>query len=199
MNKNMEKRLEAVEMWFWRRMTRDITERKDDEWRSFGQGRNKKTVVEYNRRRRWGFIGHELRREWGLKRQIVDAEIAGKRARGRLRSKMLDWMMKKLDVRDGKQLGKIARGIRRWKKSSPLWFVYGIQCQDTERRRRWATTALRSQPSLFQQHVRRGYCNYARTLHACAIVETRFVTECEKKTKPFLRKPGCKFQPAWRG
>ena len=31
MNKNMEKRLEAVEMWFWRRMTRDITERKDDE------------------------------------------------------------------------------------------------------------------------------------------------------------------------
>lgn len=46
--------------------------------------------------------------------------MAGKRERGRQRLKMLYWMMKRLRVKVGKQLGKIARDRKRWKESVPL-------------------------------------------------------------------------------
>ena len=51
------------------------------------------------------FIGNVLRREGGIERNILEAEMAGKRARGRQRLKVLDWMMEKLRIKDGKQLG----------------------------------------------------------------------------------------------
>ena len=60
------------------------------------------------KRRQWRFIGHELR-GGGIGRNILGAEMAGKRARGRQRVKMLEWMMERLRVEDGKQLGKVAR------------------------------------------------------------------------------------------
>ena len=52
-------------------------------------------------------------------RNILEAEMAVKRTRSSQRLKMLDWMMERLRVKDGKQLGKIARDRKRWKESAP--------------------------------------------------------------------------------
>ena len=41
--------------------------------------------------------------------------MAGKRARGRRRLKMLDWMMERLSVKDGKQLDNVARKRKSWR------------------------------------------------------------------------------------
>ena len=60
------------------------------------------------KRRQWRFVGHELR-GGVIERNILEAEMARKRARGRQRLKMLDWMMERLRVEDGKQLGNVAR------------------------------------------------------------------------------------------
>ena len=65
------------------------------------------------RRRQWKFVGHELRREGGIEKNILEAEMGGKRARGRQRLKMLDWMMARWRVKDGKQLGKVAMNRKR--------------------------------------------------------------------------------------
>ena len=59
------------------------------------------------RRRQWRFIGHELRTEGAIERNILEAETAGKRASGRQRLKMLDWMMERLRDKDGKQLERL--------------------------------------------------------------------------------------------
>ena len=60
------------------------------------------------RGRQWTCVGYELRRG-GIEKNILEAEITGKRARGRQRLKMLDWIMEKFRVKDGKQLANVAR------------------------------------------------------------------------------------------
>ena len=60
-----------------------------------------------------------LRREGGIEKNILEAEMGGKRARGRQRLKMLDWMMERLRIKDGKQLGNVAMNRKRWKTKEP--------------------------------------------------------------------------------
>ena len=67
------------------------------------------------RRGQWKFVGHELRIEGGIEKNILEAEIGGKRARGGQILKMLDWIMERLRVKDGKQLGKVAMNRKRWR------------------------------------------------------------------------------------
>ena len=67
------------------------------------------------RRRQWNFVGHVLRREGGIEKSILEAEMGGKRATGRRRLKMLDWMMERLRIIDGKQLRNVAMNSKRWK------------------------------------------------------------------------------------
>ena len=55
-------------------------------------------VLNTIRRRQWKFVGHELRREGGTEKNILDVEMGGKRARGGERLKL----MERLRVRDGK-------------------------------------------------------------------------------------------------
>ena len=45
--------------------------------------------------------------------------MGGKRARGGQILKMLDWMMERLRVKDGKQLGKVAMNRKRWREREP--------------------------------------------------------------------------------
>ena len=45
--------------------------------------------------------------------------MGGKRARGRQRLKMLDWMMERLRIKDGKQLGNVVMNRKRWKEKEP--------------------------------------------------------------------------------
>ena len=70
------------------------------------------------RRRQWRCIGHELR-GGGIDRIILEAEMAGKRARGRQRLKMLDWMKERLRVEDCRQLGNVAGDRQKWKEREP--------------------------------------------------------------------------------
>nr|BDT61653.1 MAG: reverse transcriptase [Marsupenaeus japonicus endogenous nimavirus] len=107
--KNMEKRLEAVEVWFWRNMI-NIT-RISDEY-TLDSTEIKKELLHTIKLRQLNFIGRELRKEGGIEKNIMKAEMAGKRARGRQRSKMLDWMTKEFNIKDGEQLGVI---IENWK------------------------------------------------------------------------------------
>ena len=54
------------------------------------------------KRRQWRFIGQELR-GGSIERNILEADMAGNRARGRQRLKMLDWMMERLRGKNGKR------------------------------------------------------------------------------------------------
>ena len=60
-----------------------------------GSERQLLTII---RRRQWRFVVHELRREEGIEKNILEAERTGKRARGRQRLKMLDWTMERFRV-----------------------------------------------------------------------------------------------------
>jgi len=107
-NKNMEQKLKAIEMWFWRKMMRiSWTEKLTNEvvLEKVGSERQLLTTI---RRRQWRFVGHELRREGGIEKNILEAEMTGKRARGRQRLKMLDWIMERFRVKNGKQLANVA-------------------------------------------------------------------------------------------
>ena len=118
-SKVMEQKLMAAEMWFWRRMMRiSWTDKLNNEavLEKVGVERQLLNTI---RRRQWNFVGHVLRREGEIEKNILEAEMGGKRARGRQRLKMLDWMMERLRIKDGKQLGIVAMNRKRWKDKEP--------------------------------------------------------------------------------
>src|SRR3984885_14147392 len=92
MRKEDIKRIEAFEMWIWRRMERiswmeHITNK--EVLRRVGEKRALiRTIRE--RQRRW--IGHTLRGD-SILRTILEEKMEGKRTRGRPRQMLLDWMM----------------------------------------------------------------------------------------------------------
>ena len=90
-SKAMEQRLEAVEMWCWRRMLRiSWTERRSNTniLESIGSRRELLALV---RKRQMSFFGHVMRAE-GLENLAMTGRIAGSRSRGRPRKKYLDRM-----------------------------------------------------------------------------------------------------------
>jgi hypothetical protein len=87
------KRLEAFEIWIWRRRckiswTDHITNK--DVLRIVGE---KRSLMETVRRRQKNWIGHVLRGDC-LLRTVLEGRLQGKHQRGRPRRKMLDWMLK---------------------------------------------------------------------------------------------------------
>ena len=96
----MEQKLMAAEMWFWRRMMRiSWTDKLNNEavLEKVGVERQLLNTI---RRSQWNFVGHVLRREGGIEKNILEAEMGRKRARGTQRLKMLDWMMGRLRIKD---------------------------------------------------------------------------------------------------
>ncbi len=86
------KRLEAFEMWIWRRMEGiSWMERKTNEevLRIVGEERS---LIATIRRRQHKWIGHILRGST-LLRTIIEGRLEGKKAKGRPRMTILDWMM----------------------------------------------------------------------------------------------------------
>ena len=95
--KTMQKRLEAAEMWFYRRILRiSWTERMTNE---------------------------EVLRKMGTERLLLDTiserqwRFVGKSAKGRPRMKMLDWMKRRLNVRREEDMMDVARDRQRWKRT----------------------------------------------------------------------------------
>jgi len=89
MRKEERKRIEAFEMWVWRRMAKvSWTEKKTNEEVLRMTGQNRKlieTIVD--RKKNW--IGHVLRGN-GLMLEVTEARMTGKRGRGRKKIGMLD-------------------------------------------------------------------------------------------------------------
>ena len=87
------KRLQAFEMWIWRRMERiSWTEHISNEevLKRVGEERG---LIEIIRKRQKTWLGHILRGE-SLFRTIIEGHVEGKRRRGRQPMMMMDWLIK---------------------------------------------------------------------------------------------------------
>ena len=86
------RRLEAFEMWTWRRMEKiSWTEHKTNE-EVMGRIGEERTLIHTIRKRQRKWIGHTLRGD-SLLRMVIEGKMEGRRTRGRPRQMMLDWMM----------------------------------------------------------------------------------------------------------
>ena len=110
-----EERLQAAEMWFWRRMLKiSWTERKTNEevLQRVGIGRELLSSV---RSRQMRFVGHVVRRE-ELEHLSLTGKIEGRRPRGRPRQKYLDGLVRWTGGRmSAVQLLQTARNREEWR------------------------------------------------------------------------------------
>jgi hypothetical protein len=92
MRKKDVKRLEAFEMWIWRRMEKvSWTEHVTNE-DVLKRVEEKRSLMAALRERQKNWIGHILRGD-SLLREIIEGRMEGRRTRGRPRQMMLGWMM----------------------------------------------------------------------------------------------------------
>ena len=89
----MQEKLEAVEMWMWRRILKiPWTARRTNEevLRQMGAERELMTTI---RRRQMRFLGHVVRRE-EMEAVVLTGMVEGGRARGRQREKYMDGLVR---------------------------------------------------------------------------------------------------------
>ena len=92
-NKEMERRIEAMEMWCYRRMLKIAwTERVSNEQVLIRAGA-KREMMRMIRRRQLRFLGHVMRRQQ-LESNCMTGRLDGRRGRGRPRMKFLDSLAK---------------------------------------------------------------------------------------------------------
>ena len=88
-SREMEWRLEAMEMWCWRRMLRV----RWTKWRGIANVlkaiRSRRELLAVLRKRQMAFLGHVIRAD-GLEILSMTGRISGSRGRGRHRKKYLD-------------------------------------------------------------------------------------------------------------
>ena len=113
-SREMENRLEAMEMWCWRRMLKvSWTQRRSNVsiLETVGSRRELMAVV---RRRQMTFFGHIVRAN-GLENLVVTGRIAGTRSRGRPRKKYLDQMKEVIGGVTTQQLLNMTRDREQWR------------------------------------------------------------------------------------
>ena len=96
-SKQTKKKLEAVEMWFLRRMLRVPWTARKTNIEVLKETNTRRSLISRLRKRQAQFVGHIMRRD-GLENLITTGKLEGRRARGRQREKILDglatWMEK---------------------------------------------------------------------------------------------------------
>src|SRR5688572_9052884 len=113
MRKEDIKKIEAFEMWIWRRMEKiSWTEHKTNEevLERIGEER---TMLKTIRERQKKWIGH-TRRGDNLVKTVIEAKMEGKRPRGRPRQMMLDCLMIKNGYQELKEKAQWREEWRHW-------------------------------------------------------------------------------------
>ena len=82
-------RLEAFEMWIWRRMEKISWTEHVSNKAVFKQIDDKRSLITVIQQRQKNWMGHVLRRD-GLLKNLLEGRLEGKKPRGRPRKKMLD-------------------------------------------------------------------------------------------------------------
>ena len=108
-----KRRLEALEMWLWRRMEKiSWTEHisNDEVFRRVGE---KRILLDKIVERQKNWIGHILRGD-GLMRDVIEGRMEGQRTRGRRRIGMLDILMEGDKYHDMKRRAQDRETWRSW-------------------------------------------------------------------------------------
>ncbi|GFS03118.1 endonuclease-reverse transcriptase [Elysia marginata] len=88
-----KKKLEAVEIWFLRRMLKIPWTAKKTNERVLQEAQSKRSLLDKIRKRQATFFGHIMRQE-KLENLIITGMMTGRRCRGRQREKLTDGMAK---------------------------------------------------------------------------------------------------------
>ena len=113
-SKQAQKKLEAVEMWFLRRMMKISWMAKKSNDTVLKEAHTSRALVNKIRTRQTTFFGHVMRRE-KLEHLITTGMMEGKRSRGKQREKMTDGLANWLGAGKVVEILKASRDRRIWK------------------------------------------------------------------------------------
>lgn len=114
LNNQMKKKVEATEMWFYRRMLRiSWTDRKTNV-EVLKEADTKRLLINKIRKRQAQFFGHFMRKE-SLEHRVTTAKIDGKRSRGRQREKITDSLAAWMEVKSTTELLRVTQDRDVWK------------------------------------------------------------------------------------
>ena len=113
-SKQAQKKLEAVEMWFLRRMMKISWKAKKSNDTVLKEAHTSRALVNKIRTRQTTFFGHVMRRE-KLEHLITTGMMEGKRSRGKQREKMTDGLIKWLGAGKVVEILKATRDRGIWK------------------------------------------------------------------------------------
>ena len=118
MQKEDIKRLEASEMWIWRRIMKvKWTDHKTNE-EMLNMVGEKKMLLRTMRERQKNWVGHILRSD-SLLQLVWEERLNGKKVAGKPRMKLLDWMIHETDNRRYGELKRLASDSNGWRTWNP--------------------------------------------------------------------------------
>ena len=106
MTKDHRNKLEAFEMWLWRRMLKINWTDKVSNQQVLARIQEERSLINSIQQRKHKWLGHVLRHD-GLLHRILEGRMEGKRGRGRRRQRMTDDIMGKESYEDKKGEQKI--------------------------------------------------------------------------------------------
>ena len=109
------KRIEAFEMWFYRRMMNIKWMDKITNEEVLGRIGERRTLWKSLKKRRRQMMGHTLR-HGGLLRDILEGEVGKKRGRGRPRLKYFDQIFGDMGCETFRQVKELARLRAEWRR-----------------------------------------------------------------------------------
>ena len=113
-NKQIQKKLEAVEIWFPRRMLRIPWTAKKANQEVLKEAVTERSLLNRIRKRQATFFGHVMRRE-KMEYDITTGMLEGNRSRGRPREKMLDGLTSWLKVEKATDILRAAKDRDVWR------------------------------------------------------------------------------------
>ena len=113
MGKAEVERLEAFEMWLWRRMAKISWEDYKTNEEVLQMVQEERTLIETIRKRQRNWLGHMWRGD-SLLRTVLEGRMEGKKPPGRPRKMMLDWLMDREEGRGYKEIKEKAQNRQEW-------------------------------------------------------------------------------------